>query len=547
MNLRTKIKQKGFLILQGVLALAVLGAFALGTTAIFSGAFKSMDAAAAGMEVQRVAEVEAQKLTNLPYADIQEKGIHARKSMQELGLSQNDKYQSEVTAGDTTTVSDGTELTVLQLDVYRGDASSPSFSLEIPKVSSAAALDDVIKNTEVVTQDVDKIKTDVTTINNSITTINQNVETINSKVDGNTANIATNTTNITNLTNQYNQLNQDIQKAQTDIQILDTTVKENKLLIDANAKGISDNKSSILTAITRIGKTETDIQNISKIITDEIRTNITNLQGSVKDLKTEADTNKNNISDLQTQTKNLDSRMKTVEGDTKALKESVNTLRSYFDSDTDKNTFFQTKLWASLQQKFVKNDSDKALSLKYDSANGRLQATYDGKNVPVASENSVGVPDYGNGMTIVEESSDNVHGIYLCSHWGIGRFISDTIDKKEKYWFFATSYTIPDIYEKYDTAEYYVACWSYLFKDEALKRFPNGKSCGFHVWLRRNGAMVKLAEMNVSLDKNASTTSGFVPVRQGDTILWGTYRDYNNVVPYNYAILFYPLAQEIVQ
>ena len=71
------------------------------------------------------------------------------------------------------------------------------------------------------------------------------------------------------------------------------------------------------------------------------------------------------------------------------------------------------------------------------------------------SENSVGVPDYGNDMTIVSESSDNVHGIYLCYKYGIGRLISDTIDKKEKYWFFATSYTIPDIYEKYDTAEYY--------------------------------------------------------------------------------------------
>ena len=73
------------------------------------------------------------------------------------------------------------------------------------------------------------------------------------------------------------------------------------------------------------------------------------------------------------------------------------------------------------------------------------------------SENSVGVPDYGNDMTIVSESSDNVHGIYLCYKYGIGRLISDTIDKKEKYWFFATSYTIPDIYEKYDTAEYYMA------------------------------------------------------------------------------------------
>ena len=182
------------------------------------------------------------------------------------------------------------------------------------------------------------------------------------------------------------------------------------------------------------------------------------------------------------------------------------------------------------------------------------------------SENSVGVPDYGNDMTIVSESSDNVHGIYLCYKYGIGRLISDTIDKKEKYWFFATSYTIPDIYEKYDTAEYYdgdptsmsytlkksgyiraVACWSYLFKDEALKRFPDGKSCGFQVWLRRNGGFIQLAEMTSSLDKSGSINSGFVPVRQGDVILWGTYHDSNNVVPYMYSITFYPLAQEIVE
>ena len=86
-----------------------------------------------------------------------------------------------------------------------------------------------------------------------------------------------------------------------------------------------------------------------------------------------------------------------------------------------------------------------------------------------------------------------------------------------------------------------------LFKDEALKRFPDGKSCGFQVWLRRNGGFIQLAEMTSSLDKSGSINSGFVPVRQGDVILWGTYHDSNNVVPYMYSITFYPLAQEIVE
>ena len=52
-----KLKRRGFLLLEGVLLLAVLSALSVGTTAIFSGQFNTMNAGKQASQAQQYASV----------------------------------------------------------------------------------------------------------------------------------------------------------------------------------------------------------------------------------------------------------------------------------------------------------------------------------------------------------------------------------------------------------------------------------------------------------------------------------------------------------
>ena len=78
-----KLKRRGFLLLEGVLLLAVLSALSVGTTAIFSGQFNTMNAGKQASQAQQYASVEGTYVRIKGYPNVDDL-THDWKDMSDL-------------------------------------------------------------------------------------------------------------------------------------------------------------------------------------------------------------------------------------------------------------------------------------------------------------------------------------------------------------------------------------------------------------------------------------------------------------------------------
>jgi len=168
-------KRKGFLLIEGILQIVVLGLVAVGFAALFSSQFTTLSASKTAVEARQMAELEAAYIRKIGYNDFNsadatgvddngfhKNGIHDKEIMTKFAGTTSeggmgDKWYSKVSivgvsgVGDGATVTkvngeDGNNLKIARIEIYRAKDGTPNaaaentsrYSLEVPLSSQNA-------------------------------------------------------------------------------------------------------------------------------------------------------------------------------------------------------------------------------------------------------------------------------------------------------------------------------------------------------------------------------------------------------------------------
>lgn len=369
-----KLKRRGFLLLEGVLLLAVLSALSVGTTAIFSGQFNTMNAGKQASQAQQYASVEGTYVRIKGYPNVSDL-THDWKDMSDLiGTEDGANWESKVEVARTATTDDGNEMKVVKLSVRKKGDIVSRFSEEIPLVSGLEVYtkDEIDSMFDTVDSEINNLNSDLdafknetasnfTNIINNINTINDNLETLRQMIE---AEKATREAAINAEHNAWMAALQNEQAART--------ARDAELT--SQIKSLQDSLSKLEAALnTEISNREAADNNLQKQITQEI-----------SDRKSAISALQNDVNSKYEELKNL-----------------YNNLKGRLDGS-----------------EFVKSkDSANNIALKYEQKDGEstksLHGYVDGVEVPLASQNSGGgfYMDFSRGYhTIIDPPRRNRYG-----------------------------------------------------------------------------------------------------------------------------------------
>lgn len=137
-KLAEKIGQKarGFLLIEGILQVVILGMLAVGCSALFSSQFSLLGASQTGNQAQEVASVEAEYLKQLDYDEVSKgTGVHEKQDMTKLlGNDRGKQWQSKVTLLPPINVgdSDDDKIQIARVDVFKPGENASRYSTEVP-------------------------------------------------------------------------------------------------------------------------------------------------------------------------------------------------------------------------------------------------------------------------------------------------------------------------------------------------------------------------------------------------------------------------------
>ncbi len=128
-----KTKIKGFMTLQGVLMVVLLGLLALSFLQIYGSQFSALTANRRALQAQQFAQSEADFLRNTSYDEL-DTTAHARQA-----IAGTNGWTSEVSLAAETTVN-GVQQRLGTIKVYRNSSvSAPDFSLQVPLTSQGSS------------------------------------------------------------------------------------------------------------------------------------------------------------------------------------------------------------------------------------------------------------------------------------------------------------------------------------------------------------------------------------------------------------------------
>lgn len=170
------MKRKGFLLIEGILQIVVLGLVAVGFAALFSSQFTTLSASKTAVEARQMAELEAAYIRKIGYSDFNsasatgtddngfhKNGIHDKEIMTKFAGKTSeggmgDKWYSKVSivgvnsVGDGATVEkvngdEGNNLKIARIEIYRAKDGTPNaeaektsrYSLEVPLSSQSGS------------------------------------------------------------------------------------------------------------------------------------------------------------------------------------------------------------------------------------------------------------------------------------------------------------------------------------------------------------------------------------------------------------------------
>lgn len=128
-----KHKVKGFMTLQGVLMVILLGLLALSFLQIYGSQFSALTANRRALQAQQFAQSEADFLRNVSYDEL-DTTVHARQE-----ITGTNGWMSEVSLAAETTVN-GVQQRIGTIKVYRNSSViAPDFSLQVPLTSQGGS------------------------------------------------------------------------------------------------------------------------------------------------------------------------------------------------------------------------------------------------------------------------------------------------------------------------------------------------------------------------------------------------------------------------
>ena len=360
-----KLKRRGFLLLEGVLLLAVLSALSVGTTAIFSGQFNTMNAGKQASQAQQYASVEGTYVRIKGYPNVSDL-THDWEDMSDLiGTEDGANWESKVEVARTATTDDGNEMKVVKLSVRKKGDIVSRFSEEIPLVSGL----------EVYTKDE---------IDSMFDTVDSEINNLNSDLDAFKNETAS---NFTNIINNINSINDNLETLRQMIEAEKAT-REAAINAEHNAwMAALQNEQAARTArdaelTSQIKSLQNSLDKLQAAINTEVnqrKAADTILQNNIN---SEASARKAADTTLQ---KNIDTLQNDVNSKYSELKNLYNNLKGRLDGS-----------------EFVKSkDAANNIALKYEQKDGEstksLHGYVDGVEVPLASQGSgsYGAPDYG--------------------------------------------------------------------------------------------------------------------------------------------------------
>uniref|UniRef100_UPI0026DBFDE7 hypothetical protein n=1 Tax=uncultured Mitsuokella sp. TaxID=453120 RepID=UPI0026DBFDE7 len=341
------LKRRGFLLLEGVLLLAVLSALSVGTTAIFSGQFNTMNAGKQASQAQQYASVEGTYVRIKGYPNVSDL-THDWKDMSDLiGTEDGANWESKVEVARTATTDDGNEMKVMKLSVRKKGDIVSRFSEEIPLVSGL----------EVYTKDE---------IDSMFDTVDSEINTLNSDLDAFKTETASNFTNIITNINTIND----------NLETLRQMIEAEKATREA---AINAEHSAWMAAIQneQAARTARDA---------ELTSQITSLQDSLSKLEATLNTE---ISNREAADNNLQSQITQEIADRKS---AITTLQNDVNSKYEELKNLYNNLKGRLDgSEFVKSkDAANNIALKYEQKSGEstksLHGYVDGIEVPLASQ-----------------------------------------------------------------------------------------------------------------------------------------------------------------
>lgn len=371
------LKRRGFLLLEGVLLLAVLSALSVGTTAIFSGQFNTMNAGKQASQAQQYASVEGTYVRVKGYPNVDDL-THDWKDMSDLvGTEDGANWESKVEVARTAKTDDGNEMKVIKLSVRKKGDIVSRFSEEIPLVSGL----------EVYTKDE---------IDSMFDTVDSEINNLNSDLDAFKNETAS---NFTNIINNINSINDNLETLRQMIEAEKAT-REAAINAEHNAwMAALQNEQAARTArdaelTSQIKSLQNSLDKLQAAINTEVNQRKAADTALQNNINSEASARKAADSTLQ---KNIDTLQNDVNSKYSELKNLYNNLKGRLDGS-----------------EFVKSkDAANNIALKYEQKDGEstksLHGYVDGVEVPLASQGSGGTivnnnngwAKLGNGLVIV--------------------------------------------------------------------------------------------------------------------------------------------------
>lgn len=350
------LKRRGFLLLEGVLLLAVLSALSVGTTAIFSGQFNTMNAGKQASQAQQYASVEGTYVRVKGYPNVDDL-THDWKDMSDLvGTEDGANWESKVEVARTAKTDDGNEMKVIKLSVRKKGDIVSRFSEEIPLVSGL----------EVYTKDE---------IDSMFDTVDSEINNLNSDLDAFKNETAS---NFTNIINNINSINDNLETLR---QMIETEKATREAAINAEHNAwmaALQNEQAARTArdaelTSQIKSLQDSLDKLQAAINTEVNQRKAADTALQNNINSEASARKAADSTLQ---KNIDTLQNDVNSKYSELKNLYNNLKGRLDGS-----------------EFVKSkDSANNIALKYEQKDGEstksLHGYVDGVEVPLASQNS---------------------------------------------------------------------------------------------------------------------------------------------------------------
>ena len=362
-----KLKRRGFLLLEGVLLLAVLSALSVGTTAIFSGQFNTMNAGKQASQAQQYASVEGTYVRIKGYPNVDDL-MHDWKDMSDLvGTEDGANWESKVEVARTAKTDDGNEMKVVKLSVRKKGDIVSRFSEEIPLVSGM----------EVYTKD--EIDTMFDTVDSEINNLNSNLDAFKNQT----------ASNFTDIISNINTINGNLDTLRQMIEAEKAT-REAAINAEHNAwMAALQNEQAARTA--------RDAELTSQI--SSLQDSLSKLQSA---LNTEISQRKAEDSKLEAADTNLQQQINKEVADRKS---AITTLQNDVNSKYEELKNLYNNLKGRLDgSEFVKSkDAANNIALKYEQKDGEstksLHGYVDGVEVPLASQNkasssNIGIPDY---------------------------------------------------------------------------------------------------------------------------------------------------------